>query len=118
MNTNTPVSSLWQAIKRYITLNVESAKLSATEKLAILFSAVAFYLVAIILCVVAMVFVSMALCEVLSLHMEKHFVYLIMGTFYIIVLMIVCVMKKQLFLNPIARFFSKLLLNPPKENNE
>jgi hypothetical protein len=118
MDSNSPMATLWGAIKKFITLNVENAKLTATEKLTILFSALAFYLVAIALVIVAIGFASMALCEVLSTQLEKHYVYLLMAAIYIVILLIICLMRKRLFLNPIARFFSKLMLNPPKNNNE
>ena len=112
-----PLSSLWQSIKRYVNLNVANAKLSATEKLSILFAAIAFYFISILLGAVALIFVSMAISEVLSLSLPQHYVYLIMAAFYVFILIIVCLLRKVLFLNPIARFMSKIMLNPPKESN-
>lgn len=112
-----PLSSLWQSIKRYVSLNVANAKLSATEKLTMLFAAIAFYFVAILLGAVALIFVSMSISEVLSQSLPIHYVYLIMAAFYLFILIIVCLFRKALFLNPIARFLSRIMLNPPKENN-
>ena len=82
MDSNSPMATIWVAIKKFIILNVENAKLTATEKLTILFSALAFYLVAIALVIVAIGFASMALCEVLSTQLEKHYVYLLMAAIY------------------------------------
>lgn len=111
------LSTLWQSIKRYVNLNVANAKLSATEKLSILFAAVAFYFIAILLGTVALIFVSMSISEVLSQSLPMHYVYLIMAAFYLLILIVVCLLRKVLFLNPIARFLSKTMLNPPKESN-
>lgn len=117
-NGSSSASLLWHALKKYISLNVENAKFTATEKLTVLFAAVAFYLVAVVLLIVVLVFVSMAICDVLSRYMPMYYVYLLLAAFYIVSLLIVYALRKVLFLNPIARFFSKLMLNPPKDNNE
>ncbi len=110
------VKTLWATFKKYVSLNVESAKLTATEKLTILFAAIAFYFVAIILGFVSVFFVSMALCHILSQSLEPHYVYFIMAAFYVVLLVVVYALRKALFLNPMSRFLSKLILNPPKED--
>lgn len=110
------LKTLWASLKKYVSLNVENAKLTATEKLTILFAALAFYFVAIILGFVSVFFVSMALCHVLSQSLETHHVYFIMAALYVVLLVIIYALRKVLFLNPISRFLSKLILNPPKEN--
>lgn len=109
------IKTLWVALKKYVSLNVASAKLNATEKLTLLLAAAAFYFVAITLGIVVVFFVSMALCHLLSQSMEEHYVYLIMASFYLVLLVIVYALRKILFLNPIARFLSKLILKPPHE---
>lgn len=117
-NENQPVKVLWLLIKKLISLNVDNAKLTMAEKLTIFSTAAAFYFVAMLLGVIVVFFVSMAVCDVLSQVMEIHFVYLIMAAFYVVLFIVVCAMKNILFLNPISRFVSKLLLNPPQENKE
>ena len=116
MAENTPsIKTLWQALKKYISLNVANIKLSATEKLTLFFAAVAFGVVALVLIAIVMVFLSMAMCEILSQSMSAQNVYLIMAAFYLLLLVIIGALRKVLFLNPIARFLSKIMLNPPKE---
>ena len=110
------IKTLWNTFKKYVSLNVENAKLTVAEKLTLLLAAAAFYLVSIILGIARVFFLSMSLCDVLSESMEMYFVYLIMAAFYVVLLLIVYALKKVLFLNPIARFISKLILNPPQEN--
>lgn len=117
-NGSSSASLLWQAFKKYIALNVESAKFTAAEKLTVLFAAVAFYFVAIALFIVVLIFVSMAICDVLSMYLPMYYVYLLLAAFYCVSLLIIYALRKVLFLNPIARFISKLMLNPPKDNNE
>ena len=90
------IKTLWSAFKKYVCLNVENAKLTATEKLTIFF-------------------VSMALTHILSQSLEIHYVYFIMAAFYLVILVLIYALKKVLFLNPISRFLSKTILNPPKE---
>lgn len=107
--------SLWQLIKRYICLLLENIKLSLVEKLTLIFSAIAFCFIAIIFSIVIVFFGSMALCHILSQLMDMHYVYIIMALFYLLMLVLVYVFRKILIINPISRFFSKLMLNPPKK---
>lgn len=109
------IKTLWSAFKKYVCLNVENAKLTATEKLTILLAVIAFYFVAIVLGFVSVFFVSMALTHILSQSLEVHYVYFIMAAFYLVILVLIYALKKVLFLNPISRFLSKTILNPPKE---
>lgn len=109
------IKTLWQALKKYVSLNVTNIRLSATEKLTMLFAAIAFCFVAVVLIVVALVFASMALCEILSQSLEAHYVYLVMSVLYLVLLAIVGALRKKLFLDPIARFLSRIMLNPPKD---
>ena len=112
------IKVLWQSIKRLISLNVDNAKLTLVEKLALFSTAAAFYFVVLLLGVIIVFFVSMSICHLLLQVMEPQYVYLVMAAFYMILLVIVCAMKNVLFLNPISRFVSKLLLNPPQKNAE
>ncbi len=109
------LKALWATFKKYVALNIENAKLSATEKLTLLFATMAFYFVAITLGIVIVFLVSMAMSHLLSQSIEQHYVYLIMAAFYLVLLVVVFALRKVLFLNPIARFLSKLILNPPQE---
>ena len=107
------ITSLWQIIKRYLSLNIENAKLTATEKLTLLFAAAAFYFVAIIIGAIVLLFVTMSVSDYLSQFLKPYYVYLIIAAFYLLVFVAVYLMKNVLFLNPIARFVSKIMLNPP-----
>lgn len=117
-NNNQSIKVLWQSIKRLISLNVDNAKLTLAEKLTLFSTAAAFYAVVMLLGVIVVFFVSMAICHLLSQVMEPHYVYLIMAAFYVLLLIVVYAMKNILFLNPISRFVSKLLLNPPQKSTE
>lgn len=118
MENNQFIKELWQSVKRIISLNVDNAKLSMAEKLTLFSTAVAFYFVAMLLGVIVVFFVSMAMCHLLTQVMEPHYVYLLMAALYLLLLVVVYVMKNILFLNPISRFVSKLLLTPPQDRNE
>ena len=117
-NNNQSIKMLWLSIKKLISLNVDNAKLTIAEKLTLFSAAVAFYFVAMLLGVIVVFFVSMALCDVLSKFMETHYVYLIMAAIYVVLLILGYVMKNVIFLNPISRFVSKLLLTPPQDTTE
>ncbi len=117
-DNNQSIKVLWHSIKRLISLNIDCAKLTLAEKLTLFSTAAAFYVVVMLLGVIIVFFVSMAICHLLLQIMEPQYAYLVMAAFYVILLVVVYAMKNVLFLNPISRFVSKLLLNPPQNSTE
>lgn len=114
------ITSLWQIMKRYLSLKIENAKLTASEKMTLFFAAVAFYFVAILIMAIIVLLVTMSVGDYLSLYLKPYYVYLILAFFYLLVLAVVYWLKNVLFLNPIARFVSKLILDSPvnAQNND
>lgn len=109
------VKILWQLANDYFVLNLERTKLSFVKKLTLLFSATAFYFIAIIMAIIIFIFLSMALCQILHQSIQNiSYVYLIIAGLYVTLLIMIYILRKWLFLNPISRFLSKLILNPQK----
>lgn len=116
------IQSIWSHVRRYLELLIEDTRLNAAEKLTRLASAIGIAAVLLFMSVVTLVFlslgVSMALCEV----MKPVWAFLIVAAFYMVLCVVLILARKTLVVDPIARFLSKLLLDPPvqkpKQDNE
>lgn len=101
------------AISRYVKLLVEDTRLGLAEKLTRLLSAIAVSATMVILALVAMVFISIGVGYVLMPVLSPVWAFLIVAAFYIILIGVLIIFKRQLVVDPIARFISSLLVEPP-----
>lgn len=118
MNTtqqNIDLQAIYRICLRYLTLNIENARLSLTERLTILLSSVAFFLIALIFCTIAVVFFTSAIGHMLEESMAIEWVYSIIGAIYLSIVAVLFLLRRKLLLDPICRFLSKLIAEPPAE---
>ena len=111
------VKNLYELGRRMLTLYLDNVRLSAAEKLTLLFSALALYSIALVLAMVMMVFVSMGIATMLAEYIAPFWSYFIVAGVFLTVIVLMFVFKTQLLLNPIARFISSLLVSPPKTDD-
>ncbi|MCM1318158.1 MAG: phage holin family protein [Bacteroides sp.] len=114
MSEKGSVKNLYEVGKRMLTLYIDNARLSAAEKITVLFSAVALYSIVLVLAMVMMVFVSMGIATMLAEYNAPFWSYFIVAGVFLAVIVLLFVFKTPLLLNPIARFISSLLVSPPK----
>lgn len=107
-----PYSILWQRVRRLLSLEVDNAKLLMADKLTVLLSQIAFWAVVFIIGTAIALFFTIGVASLLLNHMPAHWVYICIAAFYIIVLAIVAALRHRLFVDPIARFVSRLILDP------
>ena len=107
-----------QSLKRLAQLYLEAIKLKTTEKITILISSIAFVGVALVLGLVCLVFVSIGVGHILATTVAPHLAYLIVAAFYIILFALTIALKRRIFVDPIARFMSQLLVEEPEEERE
>ena len=101
------------AISRYVKLLIEDTRLGLAEKLTRLLSAIAVSAVIVILAIVAMVFVSIGISYLLTSVLSPVWSFLTVAAFYVVVIAVFVALKRQLVVDPIARFISSLLVEPP-----
>lgn len=111
----TNLQDLIGSVKRLITLNMDYARLTAAEKLTILLSTMAFYSVVGIMGTLVLVFVSIGVGHLLATTVARVAAYLYVAGFYLVVFVLLFVFRKQIFIDPIARFISKLFVKPPQD---
>ena len=109
------LTGLTHGIKRLGVLYFEKARLKTTEKITILLSTIAFSAVMMALGIVFFVFVSIGIGHYLATTMAPHAAYLIVAVFYLRILILAMALRRRLFVDPIARFMSRLLVEEPEE---
>lgn len=104
---------IYSEAKRLVSLEVENARLLATEKLTLLFGRIALVAVCFVVSATALVFLSMAAADFLLQNLPARWTYLIIAVFYIFIIIIAAAFRRRLIIDPIARFISRVLLDPP-----
>lgn len=101
-------------LMRYLRLTVEDVRLTAAEKLTVLFSTVTFFALVLILGTVALVFVSIGIGHWLAATVAPLMAYLYIAIFYVVVLLALILFRRQILVDPICRFVTRLIVEPPK----
>ena len=103
-------TSLWAEARAYFENNIEYARLTAAEKLAVLLTSMAVAAVLGVLGCLIFFFLSMAVIYWLATVMPTALAYALMGALYVVAFILIFVFRKQWLINPIARFVSKVIL--------
>ncbi len=104
------ISSIWIEIKETLRLNLDYAKLTATEKLTILLSMTGLALVCFALASIIIFLISLGLMLLLAKSTGLFGACMIMAGIYALILVAAVLLRKQLIIDPIARFISHLFL--------
>ena len=108
--------------KKLAGLYLDGLRLSAAETLTQMFSAIALAAVILLLGIIVLVLIAIGACALLSEYIAPFWAYMVVAGFFVIVIMLLVALRRVLFLDPIARFISGLIVNPPSmpadENKE
>jgi len=120
LSSGTPgkFDALKASLKRLFSLYLESAKLTATEKLTLLLSAAVMFISAFTLTTIALAFVAVALMQLLELVLSPIAAASILAGCFFLLALLVYLLRKPLIINPIARFLSKLIMDIGKDRAE
>lgn len=110
---NSSFTAIWQMIQRLCRLYVSRARLDFAEKLSRLFSGIALAMIVLILGICAMVFLTLALSAVLTNLLPDCWCYLIISGLYLIIILLLIAMRRPILINPITRFVSGIIVEPP-----
>ncbi|MCF0212839.1 MAG: phage holin family protein [Muribaculaceae bacterium] len=102
--------SLLAELRAYIENNIEYARLTAAEKLAVLMTSAAVALVLGAVACLIFFFISMALVYWMATFMTVAMAYTIMAAFYVVAFIVIFFLRKQVLINPICKFISKIIL--------
>ncbi|MDE5659767.1 MAG: phage holin family protein [Muribaculaceae bacterium] len=109
---------LYGEAKRLVHLEIDNARLILTEKLTLLLGRISLVAVAFVVSATALVFLSMSVADFLLRGLEPCWTYLIIGGFYVAIVIIVACFRRVLIVDPIARYISRVILDPPSRKEE
>lgn len=99
-------------------LEVEYIKLTAAEKIIILVSMMVISVVILLLLLPAILMFLFALAQVFIDFMPVAVAYVCVGGIVILFLGLLVLFRKQLVINPVAKFISKVLLGNPGSKSQ
>lgn len=94
-------------------LEIEYLKLTAAEKIIILVSMMVIGIVVLLLLLPAILMFLFALAQVFIGFMPVALAYVCVGGIVVLLLGILVLFRKQMVINPVAKFISKVLLDHP-----
>lgn len=112
---NTELNSSLKNIKAYGQLLIENLRLVSTEKTTILLSSAALAAILGLIIVIAFFFVSMAVVLLLAKWMPLMYSSLAIGGFFLLMGLLLFLMRERIIVDPVARFMSRLFLEPPTD---
>ncbi len=105
--------TLWEQLRRLFNLEVENARFLVTEKLVVLLSSITFYAILAVIITCVTIFLTIGAVNLMLERVEPHWAYMIVAAFYLMLMLILIIFRRQLIINPIARFLSSVILDPP-----
>ena len=103
---------LWAELKKYLTLQIDYAKLNTVEKLVVLLSAIAMVAVMLILGACVLFYLSFAVVFMLSDAIGSTWgAYLIVSGIFLVLMLVVYALRQKLILDPVSRFLTRLFLH-------
>lgn len=112
-NTHNDISSLCGEAKRLGSMYIDLARLTAAEKATALFSVLAIAILAVMLGMVVLVFLTMGIASLLEAYIAPFWSFFIVAGVFILLAVVLYLFKEKLIFNPVVRFMSRLLLDPP-----
>lgn len=109
----TPYTSLWLQLRKLFNLEVDNAKMLLTEKLTVLVARIALCAVVFVVGTCTLIFLSMAAADFLLESLPPRWTYLIVAGFYALLIVLMLCFRRAVFINPVARFMSRVILDPP-----
>ena len=111
MEDSCQIQSLCQRIKQLATLKFEYTRLTVAEKATILLSMVALAVIMFFAGAAVIFFLSVALSHLLAQSVGTVWSSVIVAGIYLFIVLVVFAFRKQLIINPISRFITRLILH-------
>lgn len=108
--TQKSVQSLWQRLKELVTLRFEYTKYTVAEKLTMVLAMAALFFISVLILMIAVFFLSVAVQHWMAESIGEVWSSIIVAGFYFVLLLLLIALRKQLFINPICRFISRMML--------
>lgn len=110
-NKQNSYNRLWETFRRFLTLKTEDLKLTAAEKATVLVSTFVVCVVITLLSTAMLLFLTFALAHWIAESIGLSWAYLIIGGFYALAIALVVVLRRQLIVDPVSRFITRVILS-------
>ena len=106
--------------RRWVSLEVEYAKLTVAEKVTVLLTTLIIGAVCLLLGMVIIILFSFSLVDVFKTFMSPALACLSVGGILVLLIVLILLLRKPLLEDPIARLISKLILDikPSEKKND
>ncbi len=121
MNKEEITSSIKESVelgRRYLHLEVDYLKLTFSEKVTLILSGLGLGLIVCMLILFTILMASMALAVTLKGFLPAWLAYLCVGGVFILLAAILFLLRKQLLINPISKFLTRIILDDKIKHNE
>jgi uncharacterized protein YqhQ len=103
-------------LRRYGTLKLEYAKLTAAEKFTLLVGWMAIGLICLICASFLIFLLSLAVAELFKTIMCPALAYVCVSGIFLLLIIVVLLLRKSLVINPISRFITMVLFEKGKRD--
>ncbi len=110
-------SLLYRLARRLFRLKIEDARIVLAAKLTKFLCAFIYVYIGFMLSLCLLGFIAVAIGHQLCEIMSPVWAYLIIAAFYLVLIAVILLVKKYIIVNPIARFISRLIVEPPKNDS-
>ena len=117
-NITDQLKGVVDSTRRLISLEIEYAKLTATEKITILLSTLILGAVCMLLGMVILILFSFSLVDLFKTFLHPVLAYLCVGGILALLIALIIILRRPLLENPISRLISKLILEIKPRDNE
>lgn len=101
---------LWKIFRRYLDLKTEDLKLTLSEKITVLISTVAVAAVIALIGGLVLLLLTLAVVHWIGEALGMPWAFLIIAGFYSLLILFAVIFRRQLIINPVARFVTRLIL--------
>ena len=115
-NLNDEIKDIFVQGKDWVKMEIEYAKLTAAEKFSVLISTLILVIALFMVGLVVMIVFAFALVDLFSLFMVHALACVTVGGIFLLLLLVLYLLRKQLIINPIAKLISKLFLTPKQKS--
>ncbi len=105
------IRDIFQEGKNWISLEIEYAKLTAAEKFTLLMSTIVIGGFCLLMLTVILILLALSIAELFKLMMTPALAYLSAAGIIMILALLFFVFRKKVFLDPIARFVTRLFFD-------
>lgn len=112
------IKELFNQSVNWAKLEIEYLKLTAAEKIIILVSMMVIGIVVLLLLLPAILMFLFALAQVFIGFLPVALAYICVGGIVLFLLGLLVLFRKQLVINPVAKFISKVLLDHPENKTQ